>query len=256
MKNRLIQHFKKKDKNLLSIYFTAGFPKLEDTTTIIQQLEKHGVDFLEVGMPFSDPLADGPTIQQSSMTALANGMSVEKLFEQLKSLPEETTIPIVLMGYLNPILQFGEKRFLETCKEAGVSGLIIPDLPLNYYETNWKSICETLGLSLIFLITPQTPEARIREIDRLSSGFIYMVSTNSLTGQNKTLSASNAYFDRVNKMNLENPLMIGFGIKDKETRMQASEKANGAIVGSAFIKALDLGDNLEESIDNFIKTLL
>lgn len=256
MKNRLIQHFKKKDKNLLSIYFTAGFPKLEDTTTIIQQLEKRGVDFLEVGMPFSDPLADGPTIQQSSMTALANGISVEKLFEQLKSLPEETTIPIVLMGYLNPILQFGEKRFLETCKEAGVSGLIIPDLPLDYYEANWKSICETLGLSLIFLITPQTPEARIREIDRLSSGFIYMVSTNSLTGQNKTLSASNAYFDRVNKMNLENPLMIGFGIKDKETRMQASEKANGAIVGSAFIKALDLGDNLEESIDNFIKTLL
>lgn len=256
MKNKLTRLFQEKNKNLLSIYFTAGYPDLEDTTTMIEELAKNGVDFLEIGVPFSDPLADGNVIQQSSMEALSNGMSVKKLFEQLEKLPKETEIPMVLMGYLNPILQYGERQFLEKCKEIGISGLIIPDLPLDYYRDNWQTICEDLDLSMIFLITPQTPEERIREIDRLSTGFIYMVSTNSLTGQNKDLASSGDYFDRVNQMNLKNPLMIGFGIKDKNTLSYAFQKANGAIIGSAFIKALNGKKDLKENTAHFIKTLV
>ncbi|MGM0391446.1 MAG: tryptophan synthase subunit alpha [Bacteroidota bacterium] len=242
------------DKKLLSIYFTAGYPNLEDTTKIIKGLETSGVDFIEIGLPFSDPLADGPTIQKSSTRALKNGMTTNKLFDQLKNIRDTVKIPLIIMGYFNPMLQFGIEKFCQKCQEAGIDGLIIPDLPVDVYNEEYKSIFETYGLLNIFLITPQTSEERIRFIDSVSSGFIYMVSSASVTGSTKGFGEeTKAYFKRISGMNLKNPQIIGFGINDKESFNQATEFASGAIIGSAFVKHLT--ENGTEKISGFVKDI-
>ena len=239
--NRINEKFRSvnKDGKLLSIYFTAGYPNLEDTVPIIRDLEKSGVDFIEIGLPFSDPLADGPTIQESSTQALKNGMTTGKLFEQLKDIRETVKIPLIIMGYFNPILQFGVERFCQKCQEIGIDGLIVPDLPVDVYNENYKAIFEKYGLINIFLITPQTSDERIRFIDSVSSGFIYMVSSAGVTGSTKGFEQSTRdYFKRIASMKLKNPQIIGFGINDKVTFTQATQFASGAIIGSAFVKHL------------------
>ncbi|MDT0646094.1 tryptophan synthase subunit alpha [Zunongwangia sp. F260] len=228
------------DKKLLSIYFTAGYPEPEDTVQIIQDLEKSGIDFIEIGLPFSDPLADGPTIQESSTKALKAGMTTNRLFQQLEGIRNSVEIPLIIMGYFNPILQYGVERFCQKCEESGIDGLIIPDLPVDVYNEEYRAIFEAHGLQNIFLITPQTSEERIRFIDSVSDGFIYMVSTASVTGSTKGFSEETKdYFKRIDSMNLKNPQIVGFGIGDHETFEQATQYAKGAIIGSAFIKHLN-----------------
>jgi tryptophan synthase alpha chain len=236
--NRINQKLQE-DKKLLSIYFTAGYPKPEDTVSIIQELEKNGVDMIEIGLPFSDPLADGPTIQESSTAALKAGMTTTKLFEQLKGIRETVSIPLLIMGYFNPILQYGVERFCKQCNEAGIDGLIIPDLPVDVYSDNYKEIFEKYGLENVFLITPQTSEERVRYIDSVSGGFIYMVSSASVTGATSGFGEeTRRYFRRISEMELKNPQIVGFGISDNESFQQATKYAKGAIIGSAFIKHL------------------
>ncbi len=224
---------------LLSIYFTAGYPKLDDTVEILQQLEKNGVDMVEIGLPFSDPLADGPTIQASSQTALKNGMTTDLLFRQLKDIRKTVSIPLILMGYFNPVLQFGVENFCKKCAEIGIDGLILPDLPLAEYEEHYAEIFRKYNLINIFLITPQTSEECIRQIDAASEGFIYMVSSASVTGSSSGFGEEQeAYFKRIASLSLKNPQIIGFGINNSETFQQATKHAKGAIIGSAFIKML------------------
>jgi tryptophan synthase alpha chain len=228
------------DKKLLSIYFTAGYPEPEDTVQIIQDLEKSGIDFIEIGLPFSDPLADGPTIQESSTKALKAGMTTNRLFQQLEGIRDSVEIPLIIMGYFNPILQYGVERFCQKCEESGIDGLIIPDLPVDVYNEEYRAIFEAHRLQNIFLITPQTSEERIRFIDSVSDGFIYMVSTASVTGSTKGFSEETKdYFKRIDSMNLKNPQVVGFGIGDNETFKQATQYAKGAIIGSAFIKHIN-----------------
>lgn len=234
IKNKLSEN-----KKLLSIYFTAGYAQLEDTVEILQQLEQNNVDMVEIGLPFSDPLADGPTIQASSQVALKNGMNTERLFEQLKDIRKTVSIPLIIMGYFNPILQFGVEKFCSKCAEIDIDGLIIPDLPLAEYQEHYAEIFKKHGLINIFLITPQTSEKRIHQIDAASEGFIYMVSSASVTGSAKGFGEEQEnYFQRISSMKLKNPLIVGFGIKDSRTFKQATSHTNGAIIGSAFIKML------------------
>ena len=236
--NRINQKLQE-DKKLLSIYFTAGFPKINDTVSIIQELEKNGVDMIEIGLPFSDPLADGPTIQESSTIAIENGMMTSLLFEQLKDIRKSVQIPLIIMGYFNPIMQFGMEKFCQKCAEVGIDGLIIPDLPLFVYETEYKAIFEKYNLKNIFLITPQTSSERIQQIDTISDSFIYMVSSAAVTGSQSGFVAEQMdYFEGISALNLKNPQIIGFGIKDKETFQQATKHQKGAIIGSAFINFL------------------
>ncbi|MEX0312955.1 MAG: tryptophan synthase subunit alpha [Allomuricauda sp.] len=236
--NRINQKLQE-DKKLLSIYFTAGYPNLNDTVTIIQDLEKSGVDLIEIGLPFSDPLADGPTIQDSSTAALNNGMHTELLFEQLKDIRKTVSIPLIIMGYFNPVLQYGVEAFCQKCQEVGIDGIILPDLPLDVYQQEYESVFKKYGLINVFLITPQTSDERIRAIDNASDGFIYMVSSASTTGAKEGFGAvQKAYFDRIAAMQLKNPQIVGFGISNAQTFDQATEKAKGAIIGSAFIKHL------------------
>ncbi len=243
------------DKKILSIYFTAGYPNLNDTISIIQELEKSGVDMIEIGLPFSDPLADGPTIQASSTQALHNGMTTNLLFQQLTTIRETVQIPLLIMGYFNPILQYGVEAFCKKCAEIGIDGLIIPDLPINIYVENYKSIFEKYGLINVFLITPQTSEDRIRYIDSVSEGFIYMVSSASVTGKVSDFgTVEQDYFERISKMNLKNPQIVGFGISNKTTFQQATKSAKGAIIGSAFIKYLT--KNSVSKIEIFISNLI
>lgn len=249
-----INHTLNKDKKLLSIYFTAGYPKPEDTVQIIQELEKSGVDFIEIGLPFSDPLADGPTIQESSTSALKAGMTTNKLFEQLKDIRKSVNIPLIIMGYFNPILQYGVEKFCEKCQQIGIDGLIIPDLPVDVYNEQYRSIFEDYGLINIFLITPQTSNERIQYIDSVSNGFIYMVSSASVTGSTKGFGdETREYFRRISAMELKNPQIIGFGINDSETFEQATEYAGGAIIGSAFVKHLTSTGT--EKIGDFVKSI-
>jgi len=256
MKNRINHLFETKKENILSVYFTAGFPNLNDTVEIIQQLEKNGVDLIEIGMPFSDPTADGPTIQHTSEVALKNGMSLELLFEQLKNIRQTVKIPLILMGYLNPVYQFGVERFCAKCAEVGVDGTILPDLPLDEFEQEYKSVFEKHNLHNILLITPQTGESRIRQIDEVSSGFIYMVSSSSTTGAGKKVEDfQQSYFERIQNMNLKNPRLIGFGISDSDTFANACKYAEGAIVGSAFVKSFKPELKLDESISQFVKNI-
>ena len=251
--NRLQQLFKQKNKNILSIYFTAGYPNLNCTMQIAEALEKSGADFIEIGFPYSDPVADGPVIQASSKQSLDDGMTLELLFEQLKDLRKTITIPILLMGYFNPVLQYGVENFCKACKAIGVDGCIIPDLPMYEYEEMYLPFFEENGISNIFLVTPQTSEERIHKIDSLSNAFIYLLSSAATTGKNLDVSAeARAYFKRIKDMNLNNPLVIGFGISDKETFDTANEYASGAIIGSAFVKSLAQGE-IEENISVFMK---
>jgi tryptophan synthase alpha chain len=252
--NRINQKLKE-DKKILSIYFTAGYPELNDTVPIIQQLENCGVDMIEIGLPFSDPLADGPTIQASSTQALENGMTSTILFEQLKDIRQKVQIPLIMMGYFNPILQYGVQAFCEKCAEIGIDGLIIPDLPVEVFNDQYSSIFEKYGLINVFLITPQTSEERINFIDFISSGFIYMVSSASVTGSKSGFGAEQTrYFKRIAEMNLNNPQIVGFGISNNETFTKATQYAKGAIIGSAFIKHIT--EKGIDKIPDFVKTIL
>jgi len=254
--NKIITTFSEKKENILSVYFTAGFPNLNDTKVIMKNLQKAGADIIEVGIPFSDPVADGPTIQESNKVALDNGITLIKILKQLESIKDEISIPVILMGYLNPIYQYGLEKFSAHCKKAGVSGLIIPDLPMAEYIESYKSVFENNGLANIFLITPQTTEERIREIDENSSGFIYMVSSSSTTGARRGLSNEQLnYFKRVNDMKLSSPLLIGFGISDYDSFNQASNYAQGAIIGSAFINLIKESESLEEDIIDYVQQI-
>jgi tryptophan synthase alpha chain len=255
--NRIKALFEAKPNNILSVFFTAGFPELNHTVTILEQLQASGVDMVEIGMPYSDPVADGPVIQHSSEVSLKNGMSIKTLFEQLAGIRQRISMPLVLMGYLNPVLKFGVEAFLQKCQETGIDGLIIPDLPLHEYEANYKAQFEAAGLQNIFLITPQTPEARIRKIDQINSGFIYMVASAGTTGAKAGISAQQIeYFTRIAGMNLATPRVIGFGISNAETFATACQYANGAIVGSAFVRALQTpAGDLRTAIPQFIGTL-
>lgn len=252
--NRINQKLKE-DKKILSIYFTAGYPAINDTATIIKNLEKNGVDMIEIGLPFSDPLADGPTIQASSTAALKNGMTTEKLFEQLKDIRQTVSIPLIIMGYFNPMLQYGIENFCKICQEVGIDGLIIPDLPVDVYNEQYKAIFEAYGLINVFLITPQTSDERIRYIDSVSNGFIYMVSSASTTGAKVGFgNAQTEYFERIANMNLKNPQIVGFGISNNETFTQATKYAKGAIIGSAFVKHIT--NKGIDSIETFVNTIL
>ena len=254
--NRLEHLFKVKDKDLLNIYFTAGYPNLQDTEAIILALDEAGVDLIEIGMPYSDPLADGPTIQASSEIALANGMTLDLLFQQIKSAREKSGVPLIMMGYFNQMMQYGEEKFLQKCKEAGVDGLIIPDLPIFEYETYYQALFEKHGILISFLITPQTTDNRIQKVDELSKGFIYMVSNSSITGAKSDISDRQlAYFNRINEMNLQSPKLIGFGISSHETYRLACDFANGAIIGSAFIRALKDSENLNQTVHSFVEMI-
>jgi tryptophan synthase alpha chain len=251
--NRINQKLQE-DKKVLSIYFTAGFPKLNDTVSIIQELEKNDVDMIEIGLPFSDPLADGPIIQESSTIAIENGMTTSLLFEQLKEIRKTVQIPLIIMGYFNPMLQFGMEKFCQKCAEVGIDGLIIPDLPLQIYETEYKTIFEKYNLKNIFLITPQTSLERMLQIDAISDSFIYMVSSAAVTGSQSGFGTEQLeYFKRIAKMKLKNPQIIGFGIKDLTTLNQATEFQKGAIIGSAFINFLK--KNPVTNISNFIRRI-
>ena len=255
--NRIHTLFQNKKERVLSIYFTAGFPNLEDTLPIMQSIQDAGADIIEIGVPYSDPIADGPTIQDSNMVALDNGMSLKKLFEQLKNMRESISIPVVLMGYLNPIIQYGMESFCKKCQELGIDGLILPDLPMQQYLDEFKEIFDQYGLSNTFLISPQTSEKRICEIDDNSNGFIYMVSSHSITGAKTGISEEQvAYFKRVEAMKLKNPRLIGFGISDSETFSTASKYSNGAIIGSAFIKVVKESKNLISDIRNYIQSVI
>jgi tryptophan synthase alpha chain len=250
-----IQDKLKEDKKLLSIYFTAGYPKIDDTVSIIQELEKNGVDMIEIGLPFSDPLADGPTIQASSTQALKNGMTSELLFDQLKDIRKTVNIPLILMGYFNPMLQYGVEKFCKKCQETGIDGLIIPDLPVDVYHEEYEDTFKKYDLINVFLITPQTSVERIIYIDSISNGFIYMVSSASVTGSQSGFGDEQTnYFKRIADMKLNNPQIVGFGISNKETFKQVTKYAKGAIIGSAFIKYLtNKGIN---KIDSFVKEII
>jgi tryptophan synthase alpha chain len=251
--NRINQLFKEKKNNILSIYYTAGYPGLGDTITIAEELERAGADMLEIGFPYSDPVADGPVIQASSKQALDSGMDLNLLFEQLKDLRKKVTIPVLLMGYVNPVLQYGVERFCKACAEAGIDGCIVPDLPMAEYEEFYQDIFLENRLSNIFLVTPQTSEDRIRKIDGLSNGFIYLLSSSATTGKNLQVSdQTEGYFSRIADMKLNNPTMIGFGISSRETFDKACQYANGGIIGTAFVKSLSAGD-LRENIQGFMQ---
>ncbi|MEL6390622.1 MAG: tryptophan synthase subunit alpha [Bacteroidota bacterium] len=254
MSNRIQALFAGKSKDVLNVYFTAGHPQLEDTKEIIQALDDNGVDLIEVGLPYSDPLADGETIQNSSQQALQNGITLDKIMDQIAEVRETTDIPLVQMGYYNQMMQYGFERFLERASEAGVDGLIIPDLPMHEYEERFQALFEKHGLVMSFLITPETEDDRIRQADRLSSGFLYVVSKSSITGSASDLSdAQQNYFERIDALDLDSPRLIGFGIHDKKTYDQACENANGAIIGSAFIRALEQDGNIPEKVERFIE---
>ncbi len=251
--NRIDKKLEEEGK-LLSIYFTAGYPNLNDTKDIIIKLQESGVDMIEIGLPFSDPLADGPTIQDSSTKAIKNGMNTNVLFDQLKGIRNKVSIPLIIMGYFNPILQYGLEDFCIKCNEIGIDGLIIPDLPIDYYEENYKSIFEENQLYNMFLIAPQTSDERIQMIDSISNGFIYMVSSSSITGSKDSFSLEQInYFERIEKMNLDTPRIIGFGVGNKETFDTAVEYSKGAIIGSAFIK--NLHESGIDSINSYIKSI-
>lgn len=253
--NRLDQLFAVKKENVLNIYCTAGFPELESTADVILSLQRHGADIIELGIPYSDPIADGPVIQQSNMQALANGISIEKIFTQLQTLKGTLTVPLVLMGYLNPVMQYGVRRFCEDAAAAGVSGIILPDLPMFEYETSYKEIFEEHGLHFIFLITPETNEKRIRKADKLSRGFIYAVSSAATTGTDTAFETHTEYFKRLRDLKLQNPLLIGFGISDKQRFDVAVSYAAGAIIGSAYIKALKADKDIDKATARFIKNI-
>jgi tryptophan synthase alpha chain len=254
--NRISTLFNSTQEPILNVYATAGYPHFGDTMLVLNALQEGGVDIIEIGMPYSDPVADGETIQQSNQVSLDQGMTVAHLFDQLKNMRQSISVPVLLMGYVNPVLQFGVERFCQKCQEVGVDGLILPDLPLAEYQQCYQTIFEQYGLLNIFLITPQTSDERIKQIDSVSEGFIYMVSSASTTGAKTGISSDQeAYFKRIDGMKLKNPRLVGFGISDRESFLKASNGASGAIIGSAFVKLLGNAKNLREEIVGFVKSI-
>jgi tryptophan synthase alpha chain len=263
--SRIPELFKKKKDHVLNIYCTAGYPQLDSTLPVMQALQENGADLIELGMPYSDPLADGPVIQASSAVALANGMTIKTLFEQLKDMRKEggggngvrgITVPVILMGYMNPVLQYGFEQFCKDAAAAGVDGLILPDLPEYEFQTEYGAIIRKYGLDFIFLVTPETSEERIKRLDALSTGFLYAVSSSSTTGKDKDMSGVSAYLQRLQNMKLNNPVLVGFGIKDKASFEAASQYAQGAIIGTAFIKALENQSDVPQAVKQFLNTVL
>ena len=254
--NRLEELFQRKKEKVLNVYCTAGYPQLDSTVKVMKALQDNGADLIELGMPYSDPLADGPVIQASGSKALENGMSIEVLFQQLKDFRKEIYVPIILMGYMNPVLQFGFEKFCQYCADAPIDGLILPDLPEYEFETEYGAIIQRYGLDFIFLVTPETSEERIKKLDSLSRGFLYAVSSSSITGSDKDFSPVETYLERLQKMQLKNPILVGFGIKDKQTFFAACKHANGAIIGSAYIKALENTTDIEEATKTFLESIL
>lgn len=253
---RLSELFKLQSQRVLNVYCTAGFPHLNSTLEVMESLQSNGANIIELGMPYSDPLADGEVIQSSSNIALANGMTIETLFEQLAKMRKTIHIPVVLMGYMNPILQYGFETFCKKAKEVGVDGLILPDLPLYEFEHVYGKSIQDNGLDFIFLVTPETPEQRLRKLDSLSTGFLYAVSSSATTGKDKDFSKVAIYLQKLKDMRLKNPFLVGFGIKDKASFDAVNVYANGAIIGSAYIQALSKGESIESSTTQFLKSVL
>jgi len=254
--SRIEELFKKKKEKILNVYCTAGFPQLDSTAAVLKALQDNGADMVELGMPYSDPLADGPIIQHSSSIALQNGMTIKKLFEQLKSFRKEISLPVILMGYMNPILQYGFEKFCADAATVGIDGLILPDLPEYEFETEYGTIIKKQGLDFIFLVTPETSKERVKKLDELSSGFLYAVSSSSTTGKDKNMVDVKTYLKKLKNLKLKNPILVGFGIKDKQTFGAACENANGAIIGSAYIKALENANDVEAATKTFLHTVL
>jgi tryptophan synthase alpha chain len=255
--SRIKELFLRKNQNILNVYFTSGYPALNDTLRVMKALQDAEADMIELGMPYSDPLADGPVIQSSSTKALANGMTIYKLFDQLKNFRKEIHLPVLLMGYMNPILQYGFENFCRDVAAVGVDGLILPDLPVFEFENEFADLIRKYKLDFIFLVTPETSETRIRKLDQQSSGFLYAVSSSSTTGKNATLNDQENYFNKLKSMGLKNPVLIGFGIKDKYSFLKACSFANGAIIGTAFIKILEnaSSEEIPERTMAFINSL-
>jgi tryptophan synthase alpha chain len=253
--SRITNLFANKKEKVLNIYCTAGYPRIDSTRKIIKALETNGADLIELGMPYSDPLADGPVIQASSTVALKNGMTIRLLFEQLKDLRKDIHVPVLLMGYMNPVLQYGFEKFCADAAAAGVDGLILPDLPEYEFETEYGSIIKKYGLDFIFLVTPETSEDRVKKLDKLSSGFLYAVSSSSTTGADKNIPDVKQYLEKLQKMGLKNPILVGFGIRDKQSFDAACLHAQGAIIGTAFIKALENSQNEDKSVKQFLKLI-
>jgi tryptophan synthase alpha chain len=254
--SRIKDLFNRKHKDILNVYCTAGFPHLDSTLPVMKALEENGADIIELGMPYSDPLADGPVIQASSTVALSNGMSMNRLFDQLKNFREQVRVPVVLMGYLNPVLQFGFENFCRKASEVGIDGLIIPDIPVYEYLKEYKPIVEKHGLDFIFLITPETEDSRIKQLDDHSTGFLYAVSSSSITGSDKNFDAVEGYLKRIKGLQLKNPVLVGFGIKDKATFRSAAKYTNGAIIGSAYIKAIDGSADIGTKTKEFLSSVI
>jgi tryptophan synthase alpha chain len=252
---RIKELFQKKQQGILNVYCTAGYPQLDSTVEVMKCLQANGADLIELGMPYSDPLADGPVIQASSTKALQNGMTISKLFEQLIEFRREVQVPVILMGYLNPLLQYGFEKFCAKADKVGIDGLIIPDIPMYEYENEYKEIIQKHNLDFVFLVTPETSEERIKKLDELSSGFLYAVSSSSITGSDKDFSPVENYLKRLKGMKLKNPILVGFGIKDRTTFQAACKYANGAIIGSAYIKAIE-NSNTKEATKNFLEGVL
>jgi tryptophan synthase alpha chain len=254
--NRLDELFNRKNKRVLNVYCTAGFPFFDSTMEVMRALQDNGADLIELGMPYSDPLADGPVIQSSSSQAIANGMTIYKLFEVLKGFRQEINVPVVLMGYMNPVLQFGFEKFCASCAAVGIDGLILPDLPIFEFENEYASIIKKHGLRFIFLVTPETSEERIRKLDSLSTGFLYAVSSSSTTGNERNMEQQISYFRKLKEMKLNNPVLVGFGIKNKQTFDTACAYANGAIIGTAYIRAVEKARTSTESIESITKDFI
>jgi tryptophan synthase alpha chain len=254
--NRITELFQRRKSHVLNVYCTAGYPQLQSTMEVMKALQDSGVDLIELGMPYSDPLADGPVIQHSSSIALANGMTIEKLFAQLQNFRKEIYVPVILMGYMNPILQYGFEKFCKHAAALPIDGLILPDLPEHEFETEYGPIMQRYGLDFVFLVTPETSEERIKKLDQLSTGFLYAVSSSSTTGSNKNMTDVSAYLKRLKDYQLKNPVLVGFGIKDKQTFDAACQYVNGAIIGSAYIKALENTTDVAETTASFIKNII
>lgn len=254
--SRIKDLMQQKNGRLLNVYCTAGFPQLDSTLQVMKALQDSGADMIELGMPYSDPLADGPTIQASGSRAIANGMTITTLFEQLNNFRNDIKLPVILMGYMNPVLQYGFEKFCINAKAVGIDGLILPDLPVYEYETEYGPVIQKHGLDFIFLVTPETPEERVRKLDGLSTGFLYAVSSSSTTGKDKNMNDVSAYLQRLQQMNLKNRVLVGFGIKDRTTFDAACKYSSGAIIGSAYINALESNEDVEGSTREFIANIL
>jgi tryptophan synthase alpha chain len=254
--SRITELFRKKTKNILNVYCTAGYPYLDSTLEVMKALQENGADMIELGIPYSDPLADGPVIQMSNAVAIQNGMTIAKLFEQIRNFREQVSLPVILMGYLNPVLQYGFEKFCLDALESGVDGLIIPDLPAYEYETEYGTLIKKYALDFVFLITPETSQERIEKLDELSSGFLYAVSSSSTTGSLKNFEEVENYLQKLQSMQLNNPVLVGFGIKDKESFTTACRHSHGAIIGSAYIKALENSRDIAATTRTFLTSLL